>query len=104
MHVEASIVTGYDDRLAGMDSHSCPRHHAFGPGMAGKCPLPSHGRRHRISGLGEGNEEGIPLDAHLVRFERRKCGPKKPAMLTQDLDVPVAKPLQELCRTFDVGE
>jgi hypothetical protein len=50
--------------------------------MTGKRSLPSHGCRHRISGLGEGDEEGIPLDADLVPFERRKCGPKKPAMLT----------------------
>jgi hypothetical protein len=60
MHVEAGIVTGYNDRLAGMDAHSYPRHRAFGPGMAGKCPLPSHGRRHRISGLAKATKKASP--------------------------------------------
>jgi hypothetical protein len=49
--------------------------------MAAKCPLPSHGRRHRIPGLGEGDEEGIALDANFMTFERRKRCPKEPAML-----------------------
>lgn len=49
--------------------------------MAGECLLPSHGRRHRILGLGEGDEEGIALDANFMPFKRRKRRPKEPAMI-----------------------
>jgi hypothetical protein len=104
VHIQAGVVLADHDRLARVDPHPDAQHRAVGPGMGGKHPLPGNGRRHRIAGLGKGNEEGVAFGADLAAVESGEGGPKQPSMLGQDLDVPVAQPLQQPGGPFDVGE
>jgi hypothetical protein len=72
--------------------------------VGGERPLPGHGRRHRLTGLGEGNEEGIALGADLTAIGPGEGGPHQPPMHLQDLDVLVSQPLKQPVGPLDVGK
>ena len=62
------------------------------------------GRRQRLVGIREGDEEAVTLRVHLDSAVPHEARPEQTAMVAQRLRIALAERAQESCRPFDVGE
>ena len=61
-------------------------------------------RRDRVRGSREGDEEGVALRVDLDARVSLECVPQSPAVLGQDLRIPVSVLVEQPRRAFDVRE
>ena len=104
MHVDADVAVGCHGRLTGVESHSDTYLRILGPGVRCERPLRFGSSRGGSAGPGEGNEERIALGTELVASARREDLAHDAVMLGEEAGPPIAKPLGQRRRAFDVRE
>src|SRR5260221_11697852 len=87
-----------------MQPHAHANRDVLWPALRGEGALRLDGGGERVTGAGEGGEEGIPLRIHLLAAVGVERGAHQPAMLGQDVGVVWTYLLQETRGAFDVGE
>jgi hypothetical protein len=104
MHANSVVADLAHRRLAGVHPHADPTLDAVGPGVARERALAVDRRLDPVARTGERDEERVALGADLVAVVRDERLTEEPAMVGQQLAVPLAELLEQARRALDVGE
>jgi hypothetical protein len=104
VNVDPDVVAVGDDRLARVQAHADAQGLAVRPRMTRQRALSLLGRRERAVRVGEGDEEAVPLRVALAAVVSLEGGTQQPAVVAENLRVPLSEGVQQTGRALDVSE
>jgi hypothetical protein len=104
MECQPAVALGVDRRLARVDPHPDPDLGARGPRMSGERPLRGGGGCDDVARRPEGDEERVPLGAHLPPSGLLERRAEETVMIREDVAVAPAQLLEQAGGALDVGE
>jgi hypothetical protein len=104
VHAHAHVALVAHSRLTCVQAHANANGGVIRPAVRGECPLGREGSTDSILRPRKGDEERIALRVDLLTPGGLEGLSQDPVVLGQHVAVPVAKLLEQTCRSLDVRE